>query len=76
MDVSRFVGNDGVRLAFREATPTLVVIGDQDERSDADELAALLPAGRYVRVPGGHGTFSPATDTRIDTKGISTVRYG
>jgi len=35
--------------------PTLVVIGDQDERSDADELAALLPAGRYVRVPGGHG---------------------
>jgi len=36
-------------------TPTLVVIGDQDERSDADELAALLPAGRYVRVPGDHG---------------------
>jgi pimeloyl-ACP methyl ester carboxylesterase len=39
----------------RIATPTLVVIGDQDERSDADELAALLPAGRYARVPGGHG---------------------
>jgi len=39
----------------RITTPTLVVIGDQDERSDADELAALLPAGRYVRVPGGHG---------------------
>jgi pimeloyl-ACP methyl ester carboxylesterase len=39
----------------RIATPTLVVIGDQDERSDADELAALLPAGRYVSVPGGHG---------------------
>ena len=36
-------------------TPTLVVIGDQDERADADELAALLPAGRYARVPGGHG---------------------
>jgi pimeloyl-ACP methyl ester carboxylesterase len=35
--------------------PTLVVIGDQDDRSDADELAALLPAGRYVRVPGDHG---------------------
>jgi pimeloyl-ACP methyl ester carboxylesterase len=35
--------------------PTLVVIGDRDERSDADELAALLPAGRFVRVPGGHG---------------------
>src|ERR1700722_8722645 len=28
----------------RIATPTLVVIGDRDERSDADELAALLPA--------------------------------
>jgi len=39
----------------RITTPTLVVIGDQDERSDADELAALLPAGRYVSVPGGHG---------------------
>jgi pimeloyl-ACP methyl ester carboxylesterase len=39
----------------RITTPTLVVIGDQDERSDADDLAALLPAGRYVRVPGGHG---------------------
>jgi pimeloyl-ACP methyl ester carboxylesterase len=39
----------------RITTPTLVVIGDADERSDADELAALLTAGRYVRVPGGHG---------------------
>jgi pimeloyl-ACP methyl ester carboxylesterase len=39
----------------RITTPTLVVIGDQDERSDADELAALLPAGRHVVVPGGHG---------------------
>ena len=39
----------------RITTPTLVVIGDQDERADADELAALLPAGRYTRVPGGHG---------------------
>src|ERR1700733_4969338 len=36
-------------------TPTLVVIGDRDERSDADELAALLPAGCFARVPGGHG---------------------
>jgi pimeloyl-ACP methyl ester carboxylesterase len=43
---------DGLR---RITTPTLVVIGDRDERSDADELAALLPQGRYVRVPGGHG---------------------
>jgi pimeloyl-ACP methyl ester carboxylesterase len=36
-------------------TRTLVVIGDQDERSDADELAALVPAGCFARVPGGHG---------------------
>jgi pimeloyl-ACP methyl ester carboxylesterase len=43
----------------RITTPTLVVIGDQDERSDADKLAALLPRGRYVRVPGNHGnTFT------------------
>jgi len=39
----------------RITTPTLVVIGDRDERSDADDLAALLPAGRFARVPGGHG---------------------
>jgi pimeloyl-ACP methyl ester carboxylesterase len=39
----------------RITTPTLVVIGDRDERSDADELAALLPAGCYVCVPGDHG---------------------
>jgi pimeloyl-ACP methyl ester carboxylesterase len=39
----------------RITTPTLVVIGDRDERSDADELAALLPAGRFARAPGGHG---------------------
>jgi len=39
----------------RIATPTLVVIGDQDDRSDADELASLLPAGQFARVPGDHG---------------------
>ena len=38
----------------RITPPTLVLIGDRDERSDADQLAALLPAGRYVQVPGGH----------------------
>jgi pimeloyl-ACP methyl ester carboxylesterase len=43
-------------------TPTLVVIGDQDERSDAGELAALLPAGRYVRVPGDHGSAFTAPE--------------
>jgi pimeloyl-ACP methyl ester carboxylesterase len=34
--------------------PTLVVIGDRDERADADQLAALLPAGHFANVPGGH----------------------
>lgn len=38
----------------RITVPTLVVIGAQDERSDADELAALLPGSRFVRVPGDH----------------------
>ena len=43
----------------RITTPTLVVIGDRDARSDADALAALLPAGRFARVPGGHeGAFT------------------
>ena len=36
--------------------PTLIAIGDGDERSDADELAALLPNGVFLRVPGDHGT--------------------
>jgi pimeloyl-ACP methyl ester carboxylesterase len=41
--------------ALRQITvPALVAIGDQDERSDADELAALLRDARFVRVPGGH----------------------
>lgn len=41
--------------ALRQITiPTLVAIGDRDERSDADELAALLRDARFVRVPGGH----------------------
>jgi pimeloyl-ACP methyl ester carboxylesterase len=41
--------------ALRKITiPTLVAIGDQDERADADELAALLPNARFIRVPGDH----------------------
>jgi pimeloyl-ACP methyl ester carboxylesterase len=40
----------------RIQTPTLVAIGDADERSDADQLAALLPNGRFLRVPGNHET--------------------
>ena len=43
-------------------TPTLVAIGDQDERSDADELAALLPDARLVRVPGDHGSAFAAPE--------------
>jgi pimeloyl-ACP methyl ester carboxylesterase len=35
--------------------PALVVIGEKDERSDADELATLLNDARFVRVPGDHG---------------------
>lgn len=38
------------------AIPTLVVIGEKDERSDADELAALLRDARLTRVPGDHGS--------------------
>src|SRR3984957_3852617 len=38
------------------AVPTLVAIGDQDERSDADQLAALLRNARFVRVPGDHAS--------------------
>jgi pimeloyl-ACP methyl ester carboxylesterase len=38
------------------AIPTLVAIGEKDERSDADELAALLRDARLVRVPGDHGS--------------------
>ena len=41
--------------ALRQITiPTLVAIGDRDERSDAEELAALLCNARFLRVPGGH----------------------
>src|SRR5215467_4659757 len=43
--------------ALRQITiPMLVAIGDQDERSDADKLAALVPDARFVRVPGDHGS--------------------
>jgi pimeloyl-ACP methyl ester carboxylesterase len=42
--------------------PTLVAIGDQDERSDADELAALLSDARFVRVPGDHGSALAAPE--------------
>jgi pimeloyl-ACP methyl ester carboxylesterase len=46
----------------RIAIPTLVAIGEQDERSDADELAALLRDARFVRVPGDHGSAFAAPE--------------
>lgn len=44
--------------ALREVrTPTLVVIGDQDnDHASADTLAATLPSARFTRVPGNHVT--------------------
>jgi pimeloyl-ACP methyl ester carboxylesterase len=38
--------------------PTLVAIGDRDERSDADQLASLFQNARFIFVPGDHaGAF-------------------
>jgi pimeloyl-ACP methyl ester carboxylesterase len=49
--------------ALRRLTiPTLVAIGDQDERSDADKLAALMRGARFVRVPGDHGSAFAAPE--------------
>jgi len=44
------------------AIPTLVAIGEKDERSDADGLAALMPNARFVRVPGDHGSAFAAPE--------------
>ncbi len=44
------------------AIPTLVAIGQKDERSDADELAALLHDARFVRVPGDHASAFAAPE--------------
>jgi pimeloyl-ACP methyl ester carboxylesterase len=44
------------------AVPALVAIGDQDERSDAGQLAALLPNSRFVRVPGDHASAFTAPE--------------
>jgi pimeloyl-ACP methyl ester carboxylesterase len=57
-------------------TPTLVVIGDRDERSDADELAALLPAGRFARVPGDHGSAFTAPEFAAVITDFLTDRTG
>jgi pimeloyl-ACP methyl ester carboxylesterase len=54
--------------ALRQITvPTLVAIGDHDERADADELAALLPDARFVRVPGDHGSAFAAPELAAAT---------
>jgi pimeloyl-ACP methyl ester carboxylesterase len=58
----------------RITTPTLVVIGDRDERSDADELAGLLPAGCFVCVPGGHGDAFAAPEFAAAIKAFLTDR--
>lgn len=46
----------------RIEVPALVAIGEQDERADADELAALLPHARFVRIPGDHGSAFAAPE--------------
>jgi len=52
--------------ALREiAVPVLVAIGDQDERSDAGELAALLRNARFVRVPGDHASAFAAPELTL-----------
>lgn len=51
----------------RIAVPTLVAVGEEDDRTDADQLATLLPESRFVRVPGDHGTalFAPELTAAI-----------
>lgn len=40
--------------------PTLVIAGEEDkERASGDKLAAAIPNGRYVSVPGNHMTAFP-----------------
>jgi pimeloyl-ACP methyl ester carboxylesterase len=44
---------------------TLVAIGEQDERSDGAELAALLQNGRHAVLPGNHGTAMIAPEFAV-----------
>jgi pimeloyl-ACP methyl ester carboxylesterase len=61
--------------ALRQITvPTLVAIGDQDERSDADQLAALLQDARFVRVPGDHGSAFAAPELAAATAAFLAER--
>jgi pimeloyl-ACP methyl ester carboxylesterase len=46
------------------ATPTLVVVGDQDgQHASAEALAAALPDAHFVRVPGNHFTALAAPES-------------
>ena len=63
-DVPQFPSHDGVQLAYRETgsgRPLILLHGFMGMGSDwldhgpGYTLAALLPAGRLARVPGGHG---------------------
>jgi pimeloyl-ACP methyl ester carboxylesterase len=50
----------------RITTPTLVVVGDEDDgHASADALAAALPNGRFARVPGNH--FTAMTGPELTT---------
>ena len=47
----------------RIATPTLVLVGDEDyDHDDGDALAAALPHGRYAAIPGNHMSAVAAPD--------------
>jgi pimeloyl-ACP methyl ester carboxylesterase len=56
------------------AIPTLVAIGEKDERSDADKLAALLRDARLVRVPGDHGSAFAAPELTAAVAAFLTER--
>lgn len=47
------------------AVPVLVAIGDRDERSDADQLAALLRNARFTLVPGDHASALAAPELTL-----------
>jgi pimeloyl-ACP methyl ester carboxylesterase len=52
-------------------TPTLIVVGDRDivRPEHAVELASLIPGGRLLVLPGGHGDYlGEAVAARADTR--------
>ena len=54
---SRELYTDGIRDLDRFATPALLIAGEfEDEDDNASEIAAMLPHGESLRLPGlGHG---------------------